>query len=54
MTREYGKGRTKTLGAQVAPAELRQVAEWARQHGMSLSGYVRMRVLEDPIERVAA
>ncbi|WP_406245813.1 plasmid mobilization protein [Microbacterium sp. M] len=54
MTREYGRGRTRRLSLALAPDEAARIGKWAEAHGMTTAEYVRMRALEDPIERVAA
>lgn len=43
--------KTKRRSVALAPSEVAQITRWADAHGLKFSEYVRMRALEDPIER---
>jgi predicted DNA binding CopG/RHH family protein len=43
--------KTKRRSLALAPSEVARITRWARAHGLTFSEYVRMRALEDPIEK---
>jgi hypothetical protein len=53
MARQYGGNRTERLGTAYSKRERRRVLELAALHGLTVAEYIRMKSLEDPIERVS-